>query len=489
LTVTGAGGASAGRRGAADVADVVVVGTALAGLVAGAILTRQGRRVVLLDQADVVGGRGGATRTASGYWIGFGHRDGHDVGDCQFPWHFGAEAAREADVTVKLRRVDAPLRLHRLVDGSVLDGGAWGAEGMLGGAVDWFGCPPAEVGALKRLVRRLATAPDAEREAAIPVLLGDWLEREVPSAGIRRALLRMATVIFHPAPEEASLGRLMQFFAAPGNGAFVAADDQAGGMQGLMEPWARAIAARGGEIALGWKPVEIVVERGRATGVVAVDRSNLVREVRAPVVIAAYPAWETLELVDASLLDADIVRIARALRGHRADVLGWQAGLTRLPRIRATGAVESHDGWNRFLRGAEQSYGGGYQITSLLSPSVAPPGHHLLELAIARFYRGRDSAGQPWAAARTQVDEAIAYLHRFYADLDECLAWSSYQLVAAPQSMSWVWAPVKRHGLDSGLPGLLLAGSTIESPARIVDIGAWAGMAAARRAAELLRSA
>ena len=96
-----------GRASGAD-ADVVIVGAALAGLVAGAILTRHGKRVVLLDQADVVGGRGGATRTTSGYWIGFGHRDGHDVGDCQFPWHFGAEAARAAGVQVELRKVESP---------------------------------------------------------------------------------------------------------------------------------------------------------------------------------------------------------------------------------------------------------------------------------------------------------------------------------------------------------------------------------------------
>src|SRR5258706_15215495 len=76
--------------------DVVIVGAALAGLVAGAILTRHGKRVVLLDQADVVGRRGGAVERPGGWWIDFGHRDGHDVGDCQGVWHHGAEAAREA---------------------------------------------------------------------------------------------------------------------------------------------------------------------------------------------------------------------------------------------------------------------------------------------------------------------------------------------------------------------------------------------------------
>ena len=84
-------------------ADVAIVGASLAGLVAGAILTKQGRRVVVLDGADQVGGRGGAVPLAgeaAGWWVDFGHRDGHDVGDCQIAWHHGVEAAREADVNL-----------------------------------------------------------------------------------------------------------------------------------------------------------------------------------------------------------------------------------------------------------------------------------------------------------------------------------------------------------------------------------------------------
>src|SRR2546430_17481697 len=100
-------------------------------------------------------------------------------------------------------------------------------------------------------------------------------------------------------------------------------------MQGLIEPWARAIRARGGEIALGWKPVEIVVEGGGVRGAVAVDRTNLVREVRAPVAISTYPVWENFELIDERLLPADIVAAAWQLRAHHAVLVGWQAGLRR----------------------------------------------------------------------------------------------------------------------------------------------------------------
>jgi choline dehydrogenase-like flavoprotein len=99
----------------------VIVGSALAGLVAGAILTRHRRRVVVLEHADTVGGRGGAVRRPDGWWIDFGHRDGHDVGDCQAAWHHGAVAAREAGVELALRPIAAPLRLHRFPEGAVID--------------------------------------------------------------------------------------------------------------------------------------------------------------------------------------------------------------------------------------------------------------------------------------------------------------------------------------------------------------------------------
>ena len=468
-------------------ADAVIVGSALAGLVAGAILARRGKRVVVLEHADTVGGRGGAVPTTDGYWIDFGHRDGHDVGDCQFPWHHGVEAAREAGVTVALRRVERPLRVHRIPEDTVIDAGDWSGERFLAMARDLFECPPDGVAELGVVLGRLSRASPAEVEAAIPETLGSWSGAHVVHPGVRRALLLLATVIFHPRPEEASVGRLMEFLQRARTGPFLADDDEVGGMQGVVEPFARAVRAYGGEIALGWKPVHVVVEDGAVRGAVAVDRANLVREVRAPVVVSTYPLWENLELVDARVLPAALVAAARALVTHRADLVGWVAGLTRLPRVRATGKAEDHAGWNRILRGPERRYHGGWHIPSLSSRRAAPDGHHLLHLVIARFLGGGTAAVESWPEARARVDEAVAYLRRYYADLDECVAWSAHQHVAAPQSMSWAWAPVQRHGLEvPGVRGLLLAGSTIESPAAVVDIGAWAGRAAAHAALALL---
>src|SRR5262249_29682410 len=189
--------------------------------------------------------------------------------------------------------------------------------------------------------------------------------------------------------------RFMLFFQHPKGLPHIADDREAGGMQGLMEPFARAVRARGGEIALGWKPIEIVVDDGRVRGAVAVDRANLVREVRAPVVISTYPVWENFALIDARRFPASFVAAAEALKAYRADLLGWHAGLRRLPRIRATGAVEDHPGWNRFLLGGPgaRRYAGGYHLPSLTSRSAAPPGKHLLSWVMARFFDGGTTAG------------------------------------------------------------------------------------------------
>jgi len=465
--------------------DVVIIGADLAGLVAAAILTQRGLQVIILEHADSVGGRGGAVQTPDGFWIDFGHRDAHGVGDCEFPWHHGAEAAREAGVQITMHPITRPLRVHRLAEGIVLDGGNWSAGGFLAAASEFFECPPDGLDELRNVLGRLAAARAEEIDAALPLRLGDWVEEHVQHPGVRRALLLMAAVIFHPRPAEASAGRLMQFFQTPKGLPHIADDAEVGGMQGLMEPWARAIRERGGEIALGWKPVEIIVDGGRARGAVAVDRTNLVREVRAAVVISTYPVWENFDLIDARRFPPDFVAATEELKRYRADLIGWQAGLRRVPTIRATGQPDDHAGWNRFLVGpaGARRYAGGFHIPSLTSRHAAPPGKHLLSWVMARFFDGGTTAGPPWTAARAHLDMTIAYLHRYYGDFEDCIEWSAYQYVAAPQSMSWSWAPVKRHGLTvPGMEGLLLASATLEAPAGIVDIGAYAGRAAAHAA-------
>src|SRR5207245_9763638 len=101
--------------------------------------------------------------------------------------------------------------------------------------------------------------------------------------------------------------------------------DEVVSKQGLIEPWARSIRTHGGEIALGWKPVDIIVEGGRVRGAVAVDRANLVREVRAPVAISTYQVWEYFDLIGGRLVPPELVATAWLATEHRSTLSGWQA--------------------------------------------------------------------------------------------------------------------------------------------------------------------
>src|SRR5258705_3324923 len=168
-------------------ADVAIVGADLAGLVAAAILTLHGRRVVILEHADTVGGRSGAVATPDGWFIDFGHRDAHGVGDCQFPWHHGAEAAREAQVEIASHPIARVLRVHRLPDGPVSDGGTWSAGGFLAAARDFFDCPDDGIDELRDVLARLAKAPAHEGAAALPGRLRHRGEDNVPHPGVPRA--------------------------------------------------------------------------------------------------------------------------------------------------------------------------------------------------------------------------------------------------------------------------------------------------------------
>ena len=467
--------------------DVAIVGAELAGMIAGAILARAGKRVVIVDTPPQVGGRGGSTRHRD-YWLDCGHRSGHDVTDLELGWGYGREACREAGVEVSIRKMDAPLRVHVLPDfpssePASIHYGDWTPEGFVTLARDVFGVPEAQLSEFSKLLARLAEASEEERTAAVEVPLAEWLPRNVPDPALRRAILTMAKTIYCQYPERASAGRIMGFLGFRSSGismiAGFADDEEQGGMQGLVAPFERAFAERGGRLILEHDPREILFDGDRAVGVVALNESHLALEVRAPQTILTYPIWSALPLLPPERVDPELARLSRALEDHCTDSVGLQIGLSRLPRLRETGEIESHRGWNRIFVGPEREFRGGFHIASMSSRRAAPVGKHLLHCLITRWVRRDEQLG--WSETRATADAARAYLSSFYADFDACVEWEARQWVTRPAIMGWFWAPVRRHGVRvPGCPGLYLANTTIESQVGPVDISAHAALEASR---------
>lgn len=468
------------------VCDVVVAGAGLSGLVAAAILARHGKSVVVVDGADLIGGRAGSA-PHRGFWLDGGLRDGRDVGDLQVGWRYGQLAAKEADVTVPLRPVEPRVRVHQLADDGIVaaaqvTAGNWGAGGFVKMARDVFGCSEQRLPDLINVLARLGSADAAERRAAIPERLGDWLQREVADAEVRNAILTMTRVIFCESATQASVGRLMAFFARrddlPELQTAYADHSTVGGVQGLIVPFAEAIEERGGRILSGFAPLRVLFEGDRAVGMVALNQAQLIVEVRAADTIIAHPVWQALELLPTVKIDAGLAEMAAALKAASADAVCWQAGLRRVPRLRSTGDLDDHVGWNRVLIGEDKRYNGGYHLPSLGSRASAPEGEHLLHAFVGRWLAGDPE--DDWPTMRARVDLIVEHLRAYYLDFDDCVLWSAYQYLSAPAFLSWYWAPVPRHGVRApGLESLFLAGTTIESDAGPIDIAAHAGLEAA----------
>ncbi len=471
--------------------DVAIVGAELSGLIAGAILARHGRRVAVVDAPPQVGGRGGSTRQR-GYWLDCGHRAGRDVTDLEIGWSHGQEACREAGVQVRIREIDSQLRVHLLPElpprgpAPTCDGG-FGPRGFLALAREVFGLPEALLPEFAKLLDRLGSASPEERRAAVPVPLGAWLPEHVPDPRLRRAVLLLVKTIYCQYPERASAGRIMGFLALRDAGRATvtgfADDDEVGGMQGVIAPFARALRERGGRIVLDHEPAEVLFDGPRATGVLALSPGHLALEIRAARTIVAWPIWSALPLLPPERVDPELAETSRRLEDHGTDAIGLAVALSRLPRLRSSGERESHRGWNRLFAGPEREFLGGFHLPSLSSRRAAPEGKHLLHCLITRWLRKDERVA--WAESRATLAAVRAYLGTFYADFDECVEWEARQLVARPAVMGWFWAPVERHGVRvPGCDALYLANTTIESDAGPVDISAHAGLAAARAVLE-----
>jgi len=474
--------------------DAVVVGASLGGLTSAALLARRGYRVAVVDKLDQPGGRCGSTEY-QGYQIPFGHRDGHGVGDNVFglPLNFFA-AARAAEAEVHSQTLAGGMRLHRLparTSDALHLGGRPGLDRTAGARETiavLTGQPDASDETVREYLdtmRQLRSISDEEQQNLIPVTLGDWLDRNVADRVVRNAILQVGEVMFPSPSENTSVGRLIAFLKQSreyGSRGMYPQDPDVPGMQGLVSPWVRVIEQHRGELWLGWKPLEIVVEDRRVTGVVAVNTANLVQEFLAPVVITDYPGWELLEIIDEEVLPSGFAQTTQRMLDHCNDFAGWWAGLSRLPMRRSDAQREDMPGWHRVLWGDQpvKRYHGAFQFASGHSPAIAPDGKHLLEVVISHWGEGGDGKRwRHWRDAKAAIDRMLEYIRWYYLDLDDCVEWSRYQYLPGPEMRACFLKPVARHPVKvTTVGGLYMAGSTSEGLGAYQDLECEAAMTA-----------
>lgn len=475
--------------------DVVVVGASIGGLISAALLAKRGYKVAVVEHLDMAGASMGAT-DHDGYWVGLGHRDAHGMGDLSWIAHHGMIAAKEVGIDHELTSGGAKMSsvisyMHALPAGTIttLDNtSAWQSQSDVGvdhylRLMKYYGFPADErvAKSVQDAMTKIASMAEEDMPRLIHVTIDVWLKSNVPDLQARLVILQVLENACACPAEHTSLGRFilhskggLHYHTAT---VLSPVDAQVGGMQSCVTPWLRAIKAHGGEIWLGWKPIEIMIEEKQVTGVVALDKSSLVKIFEAPVVITDHDCWDLPNLVDKDLLPRDYVRIAEEARTYVVPSTWWYAGLNRLPRRRKDGKVEDFLGHQRILYGlgSVKNYHGGWKYPSSYSPKDAPEGKHLMTVSMPNF---GETLWKNFAEAKRSLDININYVKNYYLDLDDCIDWSGYQYKNKPSHMFYLrpitLPPVKVSTLD----GLYVAAASVEGSSAWVDREAEAALTA-----------
>jgi phytoene dehydrogenase-like protein len=438
--------------------DIVVVGGGHNGLTCGAYLARAGARVAVAERRDIVGGCGTSEPMIPGLpeftfnpgaveLLGF--TDQPVYRDLQLDRH-GLELIDNDPFFFMPFEDGSHIFIHRDVDKTVesiaavspKDADAYRSYVDFWLALDELVGPfytrPAPFpgrrrrtpdwvrGAARPALRRIATTARVGLRALRSPALADVL---------RFALMPARTYILEHFHSPKVQG-LLAFFAMQTKTTL----DQPGSMLGLWElPWshttgvkrprggmgqvsnsiARAFEAHGGEVIREAHVEEIVVERGRAVGVRLAD-GDTIAAARA-VVAAVSPLRTFLQLIDARHLDPRFRRRVEHIQNDNTSVIKGYYALDEAPVFSPAGddgaapgfrtaagmicpGIEVADAMWADIHAGQLPRRTGWAwctLTSVLDPTLAPPGKHTLGLHTWVPYRL--SGGRAWDSVKEEM--------------------------------------------------------------------------------------
>jgi len=465
--------------------DVIIIGAGHNGLVTAGMLAKAGRRVLVLERRDLVGGAAVTEEVFPGYRVSTcaeasAYLADEVVGDLALASH-GLEILPADPVAVSLQPDGSHLTIWRDLARSVESIGRFSEKdaSRYPDFVDLMGRIAQVVGGLMRVpppdipdvglrdlrdllplarpIRKLQrkNLNHLLRVLPMPVadLLDEWFESEALCGTIAASGVRNITW----GPKEAGTAyTLLSEWAQSDTGLFRSSGLVRGGMGALTESLARAAGASGAEIRTGAQVRRVTTDAGRASGVELLDGERLA----APVIVSnADPRTTFLGLVGPSALAADFVRHVRNIK-YRGSAARVHLALHALPEF---SALKGDDGVD-LLRGPVQiapsmtylqraydctKYGEFSQrpyldmrIPTVLDPELAPHGHHLL--SITAKYAPYALRERDWESRREAFGEAVLDTLAEYAPKIRDLI--VHRLVLVPPDLEAV------YGLPEGNP-------------------------------------
>lgn len=412
----------------ADRRDVIVIGGGIAGLGVSAMLARAGRDVLTLEHAKDIGGR------AYSY-----SRRGHitNIGGPRA----GLENGKVDELFAAVGR--EPGERDFFDDIVHYEDGEFAS--LAGRAA---GVPHED---LVGFMTAVTSVQDDDLAGLDAISARDWLAERVTHP-VMVDLARFASIVLTTLPRlediaaSSMIKSLQIILGAPR--VYVAAH----GYGDFMAILADASQQAGGEVRTLATVKEIVVEDGRARGVVVAGRDGRAERIDAELVVTAFPIWDLFDLADRSLFPAEFVDQVAGIE-RRTAIFGVTAALSE----------PLYDGKFFVLTDARRA---GHPLAGFMAsnvtPSVSPEGEHLFEVCCqCDIELGSDKA---------RLDATIAALKE---DLDEMFPdwrrrtiWSHdyfhWEEPARTPRREGVFRPGSRA---PGVEGLWFCGDTVESRA------------------------
>jgi phytoene desaturase len=266
-----------------------------------------------------------------------------------------------------------------------------------------------------------------------------------------------------------------------------------GGIQTVPDTLVRTLKSYGGEIEYRTFVDRIILEKGKAAGI----ETRKGKQVRAAQVVSNIAARATLlNLVGEENLPQDFVKTLNRLEISLSSFYVY-LGVDIDPRTTGVDApetivYETYDNtqeWNRLLKGELAIPCFGIAIPTLVDPSVAPPGKHVVIIMTMAPY---NLAGKSWREEKerfarkliARAEKLIPGLsqHIVVQDAATPLTYERYTLNTMGAAMGWAFSPqmfMKRLEQKTPIPNLYLAGHWT-MPGGGVPAVALSGLRAAR---------
>lgn len=266
--------------------DVIVIGGGIGGVTCGAILSKAGKKVLLLEERARVGGRatsvdreglkidyGTHLITANGYitrtlrWLGSG-LEFHNLD----PWAVIVEDGRFTEVPTKIKDYENFEYMSKSERSELLD-----------------------------IFRSIGQMSLEETEEYDSISCWDWMEKHVKSERVKQFLTFIDNLyLTQDDTAQLSQGEAFRLLRRNVRNNAWFCYPKAGGAIAISQEFADVITKGGGKVETRTSVREIVVKDGQVQGVIAEGKEGLIKE-EAPVVVCNFPIVKLWKFVDSGL--------------------------------------------------------------------------------------------------------------------------------------------------------------------------------------------